>query len=199
MAAPKTGAKPKTKRRRRRNTVYGPRKQPRYITEQDLTVTKGTMDGAPAVRLRDEVHGIVYIVDVDTSPELDGRPAGDRIRRMVILPDPGNPVPRSSPLTLLGTAAVRMLRGLPVASDRPLTRNGTVASGRGRPTMCPPPQVLAAHLEDGLDSYDIAAIYGVRKKTVQNWTYAARRNYSWFPTVRTAQLARAKRAKENTL
>ena len=97
------------KRRRRRTTNYGPRKQPRYITEQDLTVTKAMMDGSPAVRIHDEVHGITYIVDVDATPESDDLLAGERIRRLVIIPDEGVPVPRAAPLTLLGTAAIRLL------------------------------------------------------------------------------------------
>ena len=171
MTAPK-------KRRRRRTTNYGPRKQPRYITEQDLTVTKAMMDGSPAVRIHDEVHGITYI------------------RRLVIIPDEGIPVPRAAPLTLLGTAAIRLLRGMPVAGDRPITRYGTLATGRGRPSNCPPPQVLAAHVEDGIDKDDIAAMYGVKRKTAQNWIYTARRNYEWFPTAGQARIARNRRLKE---
>lgn len=185
------------KRRRRRTTNYGPRKQPRYITEQDLTVTKAMMDGSPAVRVHDEVHGITYIVDVDATPESDDLLAGERIRRLVIIPDEGVPVPRSAPLTLLGTAAIRLLRGMPVAGDRPITRYGTLATGRGRPSNCPPPQVLAAHVEDGIDKDDIAAMYGVARKTAQNWIYTARKNYSWFPTVGQARIARNRRLKEH--
>ena len=104
-------------KRKRWSTVYGPRKQPRYITEQDLTVEDTRMTGDRAVRIRDEVHGIVYIVDADADPDLDGVSMADRIRRLVILPDEGNPIPRAAPLTLLGTAAVRHMRGLPTALD----------------------------------------------------------------------------------
>lgn len=184
-------------KRKLRSTVYGPRKQPRYITEQDLTVEDTRMTGERAVRIRDEVHGIVYIVDADADPDLDGVSMADRIRRLVILPDPGNPIPRAAPLTLLGTAAVRHMRGLPTALDRPLTRNGTIASGRGRPTMCPPPQVLAAHLEDGMSYEEIAGKYSVAKKTVENWTYAARKNYAWFPTKAAVRDVRRRRREED--
>jgi len=40
-------------------------------------------------------------------------------------------------------------------------------------------------------------MYGVAKKTAQNWIYTARKNYSWFPTVGQARIARNRRLKEH--